>query len=114
MTSRKDKVHRNAKTDPRGAKDELGRLEELLNGPLINLHLIGVVEDAAAVQKGREKGGEEAAKKRAAKWHPECIEAARKLLAAGNKQHELAGILAKRFKRDPKTIRDVLEKAGIR
>lgn len=41
--------------DPRVAREELAWLEEQLNGPLINLHLIGVVGNENTLQDGREK-----------------------------------------------------------
>lgn len=107
MTKRKQ-------SDPRAAMDEIGWLSEQLGGPLINLHLIGVVEGASAAQQGRAKGGPAAAKARTEKWHAKCEAAARQLLAEGRDPRDLAAILAKRYKCDNGTIRRVLKKAGIR
>lgn len=106
MTKRKQ-------SDPREAMKELGWLSEQLNGPLINLELIDVAKANVATQEGRAKGGAAAAKSRT-EWHAECVTAARRLLAEDRSLRSLAGILAERFNRDPKTIRDVLKKAGIR
>jgi len=108
MTTRK-------RSDPSAAMDELDWLSEQLNGPLINLDIIGVVEDAVAMQKGRAKGGQSTAKTRP-DWHERCIKEARRLLDIPPRREprEIAGILAKQFNHDPKTIRNVLKKSGIR
>lgn len=113
MTTRKSNGPRKAQENLR---DELKLLEHYLNAPLMNLDLIGVVEGTAAVQEGRAKGGENAAKARTEKWHSKCEAAARELLTDGIRRPKggVVAILAERFCRDPKTIREVLKKAGIR
>ena len=110
MTTRK-------KSDPSIAKDELAWLEEMFNGPLINLHLVDIVEGAAAVQEGRAKEGKEAAKART-EWHQQCIEDARDLIVKGCEPNRLVGKIVQKFegRKDPhnaKTIREILKKAGL-
>lgn len=62
-------------------------------------------------QEGRSKGGR---RKPAAERHAAWIADARARLATGTAKHELAGIMAKRFSVNVKTIRTVLKKAGIK
>lgn len=46
-------------------------------------------------------------------WHVKAVEAAQSLLASGKSPHELGNVLAKRFDKNPKTVRTVLHKAGV-
>lgn len=52
-------------------------------------------------------------KAKAAQWHAAAIAHARTLAAAGRKQHEISGIVAARVGKSPRTVRPLLQAAGV-
>lgn len=67
----------------------------------------------AAAMRGAKKGGRAKAKNASVTWREEAVSTARKLLASGKPRRNLAGILAKRFGKSSRIVRDLLKKAEI-
>jgi len=69
------------------------------------------------VQDGKRKGAKKAAESRAsdaAVWQEGCIQKARSLLKDGRTPRELAGILAKQYRKSPQQVNAVLKKAKVK
>lgn len=130
---RHDELHETAEKLARNMPKEEGRLDGdgrviLPSDPfwsdLAYAELLAVAYDAgprvirddrrqAAAMRGAKKGGRAKANNAAATWREEAISAAHKLLASGKPRRNLAGILAKRFGKSSRIVRDLLKKAEI-
>ncbi|MCD7097184.1 hypothetical protein [Stenotrophomonas sp. MMGLT7] len=77
-------------------------------------HLVRIDALLAADHDRRQRQAAGGKNKSVPMWHSRCVSMARSYLATGTERHELAGKLSRNFHRDPKTIRAVLKKAGIR
>ncbi|GAB2493185.1 hypothetical protein GCM10027084_02370 [Pseudoxanthomonas sangjuensis] len=75
-----------------------------------------LVGEALPILRGKRKGspkGGATNKAKAEGWQKTCIEAAKKMLAEGRAQHELAGVLSTQYKRTATQVRNVLQDAGV-
>jgi hypothetical protein len=81
----------------------------------LRLELVKAELDAARTlaRSNKSKGGVAKRANNHPDWHVKAVEAAQSLLASGKSPHELGNVLAKRFDKNPKTVRTVLHKAGV-
>ena len=109
------------------AKAEIMGLLDLLEMiRRVHLHADKLITDASCLTIAeapeillgvkRKKGGKNAGaakREQASEWHSQCINEANRLLEHGKARHEISAVLATRFGKSARQVRDVLKKAEV-